>query len=99
MDHQLNPQQTIQRSSPRIHRFHLTPVSKERHPSEGTSPQRRLELGLGSSIYNSGFQAPLERRSITPAPERHPSEGTSPQRRNVTPAKAGAGAGIGKKDA
>jgi len=28
-----------------------------------------------------------------PAKERHPSAGTSPQWRNVTPAKAGAGAG------
>ena len=48
-----------------------------------------VEIGLGSSIYNSGFQPPLERRSITPAPERHPSEGTSPQR------KLGLGLGLG----
>ena len=57
-------------------RRNVTPA-KERHPSEGTSPQRRVT------------HKP-QRRNVTPAKERHPSEGTSPQRagppKKVTPA-------------
>jgi len=63
-------------------------------PSEGTSPQRRLGLGLGPLVdsrlrENDELCVPqpdsrLRENDdvlVIPAKERHPSEGTSPQRR------------------
>ena len=77
--------------------------AKERHPSEGTSSQRRLGPGpqpdslssqrrLGPQPdsrlrENDGAYPEGRRHSVIPAKERHPSEGTSSQRRNVIPAQ------------